>query len=385
MFSFNNERYARNNTGDMFGGLTEMVDPIVSESESSDDGDDGSGPEKMDEGDDNEELAQIELAREQFAFPIPEPMVEYSQNGRDMRFYLAPGIDTSSMPEFDPGPFKALSSVAQLTAGQKRTMCGHTAMPMPVHFSPIIALFVSRIPKGATMPWSSKNLNWMLSGFHLREFMLAVRHKTLPFHSSVTEEFIDACATEFHSQMGLYELHQEARIHKLFDEIAIDSSRSRECLEQFVNYLEDYSLYYLHSIERFLFKTLVEPYKTGLELKHVLTPHLLPSLHECNDMRVTRQYVIDFFAITVPATRQYEKSHAEDNAYVEPRPSLDLQQLPHRIVVHPYTNQVKYNCPPNTVYRGYIDTLTLYEYFVFCDTENKLPADWDYNPNTWVF
>lgn len=386
MFSFNRERYAKDNSGSMFGGLTEMVDLMLSSSENSNDSEGESGDEvkQMDEGPDEELAATLDVAREQFQFPIPEPFVVYSENGRDARFAVPDEFDISGIPEFNPGQFLALSSVAQLTTAQKRTVSIHTAMPMPIHSSPIIMLFRSRVPKGATMPWAFKNINWMMSAFHLREFFLAVDHAVLPFHESITTEYIKDCANEFRAQVGLYELHQEHRINKLFDLIALDQSASRHCLETFVNYLEDYSFYYIHSLERFLFKILVEPYKTGLELKHILTPHNTPSLNECNDMRATRQCVVDFFAIQVPATIKFEKENAEEGAYIEPRPSLDLQQLPFRIEVHPYTNQVRYNCPANTVYRGYIDTLTLYEYFVFRDSERKLPADWSFDPNHWV-
>lgn len=344
--------------------------------------------DEMDESDNDEEEEEDDDQREcidtePFVFPPPNPPLEFNDTIQCMRF--TPTAIPQSVPAIKPGVLKGLASNEELTRRQKRTVCGHMCMPMPVESSPIVALFMTKVADGAAMPWKPRYVSWMMSAFHVRELYLACINGLIEFHKEMTPEKIEAAHNSLKDQLFMLEQRQDERVAQLFVLAKQDPYKNtQQCLVQFVKYLEEYSLYYLHLFEWFLFTTLIELHcpPDGIKLEHVLTRPVPVTLEMCVDKVVTRQMVVDFFAIKVPAFQERDAAIA-DYEYV-PKQTINLQQLPHRITVHPTTKQVKYNCPANTVYNGYIDVLTIYEYFCFCDTENVLGDSFPWDPNTWV-
>lgn len=339
--------------------------------------------EKMDEGEDEEDSGSERecVDTEPFVFPVPNPPLEYNDTIQCMRF--TPTAIPASIPVIKPGVLKGLASNQEFTSKQKRTVCGHKCMPMPVESSPIVALFMTKVADGAAMPWKPRYVSWMLSTFHVRELYLACINGLIDFHKDMTPEKIEAAHNSLKDQLVMLEERQDERVAELFLLARQDPQKNtQQCLLRFIAYLEEYSIYYIHLFERFLFTTLIELHGGGLLLEHVLTRAVLVTLDMCIDKVVTRNLVVDFFAIKVPA---FQKRDAEiaDYEYVT-KDTLNLQQLPHRITVHPTSKQVKYNCPANWVYQGYIDVLTIYEYFCFCDTENVLGDSFSWDPNSWM-
>lgn len=399
MFSFHTaERYTQDPTTAAAGGLVmdEAMREVEEEErassamdEESGEGDDGAKP--MDE----EDAHPQPLSYAQYVFPEPTspPLLEYANdNGCDVRFL--PDRIPPTLPVITPNVLLGLSSIAELTAGQKRTVCGHTCLPMVVHSSPLVALIMSRVAskKQQAIPWKSRYISWMQGTFQLRELMLAACNGIIPFHESVTDEFVHECHREFRSQMASYEYAQDERIQTLFAEARANPANTHAVLMTFIDYLEEYALYYVHSLEQFLFRTLIEPHGHGLTLADVLTPNERPSLDQCSPLKRTknapsdrytaRQLAVDFFLIKVPAVLARDAQVASQPDYVA-RQTFDLQQLPYRVEVHPATGAVRYNVPAGTVWRGYISLQTIYEYWLFCDTEHVLGDDWAWDPNTW--
>jgi hypothetical protein len=259
---------------------------------------------------------------------------------------------------------------------------------MPVESSPLVSLFMTKVADGATMPWKPKYVSWMMSVFHVRELYLACINGLIDFHKDMTPDIIEAAHEELKEQIVLAENLQDERVTELLKLAKQDPIRNTPtCLVKFIQYLEEYAINYLHQFERFLYVTLLEKHAleqgdNGIRLEHVLTRNVPVTLEMCSNPVDVRKFVVDFFAIKVQA---FQKRDAEvaDYEYV-PKQTLDLAQLPFRIIVHPSTNQIKYNCPASSVYRGYIDILTIYEYFRFCDTENILGDDFPWDPNSWV-
>ena len=378
MFSFR-ERGADRPRG---GGLqlTEYdLEELAAMDESSSDGED------MEADSGGEQKNKYAEVTEQFVFPVAIPPLEFNETIHCMRF--TPTMIPPSTPAILPGVMKGLASNVALTTQQKRTVCGHKTLPMPVESSPIVSLFMTKVADGASMPWKPRYVSWMMSTFHVRELYTACINGLIEFHKDMTPDKIEAAHEDLKGQLVLLETKQDKHVEELLHLARADPLKNTApCLAKFVDYLEEYAIYYLNLFERFLFVTLIELHALeqgdqGIRLEHVLTRRVPVTLEMCTDPVGVRQLVVDFFAIKVPA---FHKRDAEiaDYDYV-PKQTINLQQLPHRIIVHPHTKQIKYNCPASSVYNGYIDILTIYEYFCFSDTENVLGNDFPWDPNSW--
>lgn len=319
---------------------------------------------------------------EPFQFPEPRPPFEVNQTTRCVRFI--PTVIPNTLPNIQPGIMKGLASIKELTIGQKRTICGHMCMPMPVESSPIVSLFMTKVTGGASIPWKPQYINYMLSVFQLREFMLAIVNGLIPFHQTMTQEKIQYAFDEFKAHIAFYEHLQERRARELLCTAKANPAMTPDVLKQFISYLEEYSFYYIHSIERFIYITIIEPHLTpehNLTLANFLTSNAQPTLSACLDPISTRKYVSDFFAIKVAVFKKHDDEVC-DVDYVK-KDTLNVQQLPHRIAVHPQTKELIYNCPRNMIWREFIDLQTIYEYFCFCDSENILGNDFYWDPRSW--
>jgi hypothetical protein len=359
------ERYARNVQQRALGQLAVPQDE--------DEGDEPAAP--MDEEEEEEPAAEEETttaaaAAASFEFPEPAPPLAYSPDSKFFRFLGVP----RDMPTVAITAFRGMASIKDLTAAQKLVVCVKACMPMPIHASPLLALLVPTEENS-----KRRVVSWLMSVFHLRSFMLAIINDNglIPFHASVRDGYVRQCFDEMQAQLRAYDSAHDDRIHQLHRQVRLRAIGDRDALLRFIEYLEAYSFYYVHSLERFLFRCLVEPRPScaHIRLEHVLTPtNVRPSLDECAEPWDARELLVHFFQLKVMATRRYEESVKADEYEGDvpsARESFDLQQLPHRIVVkrgHP----TQYNCPQGTVYRGYVDMLTLVEYFHFCDTERVL-------------
>lgn len=351
--------------------LAEQRDPMEEEEEEAD---------QMDESPDSNIV--FSGITESFVFPEPAPFLEENATTKCIRF--TPTAIPPSIPKIPPGIMKGLAVIKDLTIAQKRTICGHMCMPMPVNSSPVVCLFMTKVVDGAIIPWKPQYVNYMLSVFQLREFMLATINGLIEFHATMTQEKIQYAFEEFKAQVALYERTQETRVNELFLAARANPASTARHLLQFIEYLEDYTLYYIHTIERFLYTTLIEPHcseEFPLTLANVLTPNVKPSLDMCLDPLGVRKCVVDFFAMKVAVFKKHDAEVA-DVDYVH-KETLNPEQLQHRIAVHPQTKQIIINCPQQTVYRGYIDLLTIYEYFHFCDSQNILGNEHPWDVNSW--
>lgn len=251
---------------------------------------------------------------------------------------------------FAPNVLNGLESIDDLTAVQKCVLSVYNVLPMPVPLSPIVALLMSNVPRGARPPQKRPHLSWIQSGFQLRSLVFLVHQRVIPFHSSVTNEYPQQCHDEMLEQIASYEAFHQLRLQHLFEE---QSGSNHTNL--FIEYLEDFAWYYLHTLERFLFKTLIEPHESNIELEHMLTPRVVINLWDCHPSIVPsiQKCVVDFFALHVQATHKHEQRHAGPD-YVQ-KNCIHLQDIQRRITCTPLQN----------LYRGYIDSQTLEEYWEF--------------------
>lgn len=281
-------------------------------------------------------------------------------------FYWKRELIPVTLLPLSPNVMQGLEGIDNLTGLQKSISAVYTALPIPVHTSPLVALFLDNVPKDCKQrPVKQRYINWTQSVFQLRCFIPLILEFAIPFHSSVSNEYPHECFQEFLDQTRYYEeLHTE-RIERLFSEETIGLG---SVLQLFVDYCIDFSYYYIHSLERFIFKVLVEPHilnnnqlQNQVSLEHILTP-VDTTLHvsACENKASMLKCILDFFELKVLATQKRDQRHAGDD-YVFRNP-IQINLIEQRIKT----------APPDQLVMGCVDSITMKEYLQFCDPNNNL-------------
>lgn len=322
---------------------------------------DAEGRQAMDDKDDDNEDAPFQ----QFQFPVETLAYQCFVAPAPQPLYFKRELIPPTLLPLNPGQLEGLESIDAITADQKFTLGVYMALPMPVHRSPIITLFLDNVPPKATPPRKDRYMTWWQSAYQLRSIAFLAYMAAVPYHSSVKNAYPRQCYDEeFVPQIAAYEeLHRE-RVEELIDSSPPPNGGGREppsleSLQRFVAYAEDFALYYLHSLERYLFKVLIEPHlpaNSPLTLAHFLTPRVESTLSQCENVARAQRCVVDFFAFHVAATHEHERRHAGDD-YGGPRNPIQLADIPRRLAT----------TPPNELHRGYLDRQTALEYWMFCD------------------
>lgn len=286
---------------------------------------------------------------EQFVFP-PSRYQEVIQHPQHF-FFKRELIPLTLLP-LSPGVLNGLEAIDEITNDQKKTASVHMALPILVHHSPLMALFLDNMPPECrTMPTKQRYMNWTQSVFQLRSLIPLIIDYALPFHSSVSNEYPQECMNEFLEQIQSYEEMHRKRVDDLFAEENVG-----HVLKLFVDYCVEFSYYYIHSLEHFIYKVLIEPHGSLISLEQVLTP-IDVNLHisKCDKKEVALKCVVDFFVYKVFATEEHGKKYAGPD-YVFRNP-IQLGAIEARVK----------SAPPDQLYQGCLDTQTLREYLQFCD------------------
>jgi hypothetical protein len=248
------------------------------------------------------------------------------------------------LPPLPPGVMPALAKVTQLQETTKRWVAAHLALPMPVHTSPLLALLAPRDV------WSARYINWTESAQRLLSLADAVRSGVVSRSPALSVEQAEAHWVRFQHQTRLLEEQQEERIAEL-----CRAGMHEGTLERFVGFLEEYALYFLHTIEHYLFKMMLAPRNVpGLTLAHVLTPNEAPPAGD----EVALKCCADFFATKMELVRKRQESCVLEDGFVyTPPPPMDIGQLAPR---------------EGDSYKGYISRRGLLDYLRFCDVEYAL-------------
>lgn len=226
--------------------------------------------EQMDEDEDNVEDIQ-------FVFPDPQSSYQMNQNGQILS---DPNMLPVTFKTPDPKILQGLNEIPDLLLNIKRTLSAQYCLPIVIHTSPFIPFL--------TKKWTERFVNWLDSACRLRLLMEAVKEMLIPLHESITKEWIMECFQNFLKQMKMYEHSHEERIGAISGENA---------LKQFQEELEAYSYYYIHSIEHFLFKTMIEPH-VETSLSFFLTPYSPSNMtpDACERKEECQKCIGDFFA-----------------------------------------------------------------------------------------
>jgi len=338
-------------------------------------------PQQQEEEDVSDEVFRIEALE----LPEPNPRIVYGE--RKQHFHFASDHIPLTLPVIPPQILKGLtSSVMDTNVKIKALTCIHKALPMPVHGSPLVSLFMTRVrTKGGPTPSKPTCVSWMDTCCQLLQFKAACGQGYIEFHKDIKPEILKKAEADYQDQVYLMETSHNNFMDSLYQGIRSGEIQGPQALNQFASALETYSVRYIHLLEWYLWTCLVAPH--GLPLDAVLTPWngwtRDMTLEQTHDAGRARNLVVDFFRFKVPLVVEHIKSYGEANASEAAQISrtIDLEQLPFRIQVSGTTGQIKYNCQQGKVWKGYISAQTLYEYLLFCDVRGVLrKAGWEWHP-----
>ena len=342
--------------------FVEAMDKSSSSSSSEDEG------ENMELNDDDDDVIKMEIeASELFVFPVElKPFVLF--NGT-IGIKHDQKILQPSFPNFNPAWLSSLASDATENMSIRRSIASQDIMPMPVFTSPVLLYVMSKTDNS----WRKPIVSSILSLVKLKQLSKGILLGCVPFHPSVENGMPQKLYNQMLIQLKLYSKMQDDRLSIIFKNEANEPMEQR--LFKFINYMEEGTLYYIHMYEKFIFESIIEPHNTDaceIELENILTSYQRPDFVFNNDNTVIVRNMHEFFQLK---SLLYKARDCESNF------TFNLAQLPYRIEVVNKTT-LRYNCPEGTVYKGYIDLLTIYEYFRFLDVDNLVDIQ-NWNPGGW--
>jgi hypothetical protein len=290
-------------------------------------------------------------------FAFPDPVSRLGQNN-DGVFFLLPNIH--GLPCLvTPQLVNALMAMPDVRDKTHRVVAAQLALPMPVHQSPMLALFAAQLPSQhplvlhPVVSWVESALRLFALVPHLLSDDPAIQR--LP---NRPPEWAKQCVGECFAQIRRAEaLHQTeiSQLHKLTLE---EPATFMQRLSQFVCILKTHSLYILHSLEHLLFSVFIEPFcpNAELRLEHVLTPISEACASPREDIR---NHAIQFFR---------QKAHmmpSEVSVFSPDDFHMRLTVKEGQVRFGPTTTQSK-------VYGNYVTLHTLGEYFLSLDSDGIL-------------
>lgn len=305
-----------------------------------------------------------------FEFPDPSPNgLVYGEGGTKVRFNV--DVIPKTFPVVSPQTMHAMASITQITGAQKAQFAHLPALPGPVHVSPMVTLLESKVNTGAQAPWKPRYTSWMITMFQLAQFMEVARAGIIPVPPQTDPQLAVEESFVFQNQVRHYKRMHYERIYDLHRQVLNDPSRQNVdmCITRFAAFLEDFSLFYVHCMERFLFNVLIAPHNSDMTLDLVLTHFDRPTLEQCENKAAAQTLLAEFFQLKVETFKDRENGSTDVHRDYS---ALDLQQIPHRVSVNSLTGAIVSAVPKETVYRGFTDRQTLLEYFLFLDRSGIL-------------
>lgn len=369
MFSFRTPEAFTNEERAVFDEAEALLMDEDSEKEKEDDEEEAKSGDEMDESGDEEEAEAF--TSEQFVFPPSDARLVLCTADGFVQMRFDQQHIPKTLPFTSPQVVAAMATIKGLTAAHKLQFSYLPALPMPVHMSPLITLFESKqLEKGNTVPWKPMYGSWMMSVFQLGQFMEMALAGVIPVPASTDPMLPKTESLIFQSQVKQYKNQQYARIAELHRRVAARPDDLNVCLQLFIGYLEDFSIYWINSMERYLFKVLIEPHHSSLQLENILTPREFPTLNQVQNKAAQQQLLAEFFEIKVGAYKDRERKEPNTKRGYE---ILDVRQIKHRISVNGLTGEVVLGVREQDVYLGYIDRQTILEYFLFLDRDCIVP------------
>ncbi len=321
---------------------------------------------EMENFEDDENLAEEILSQEIFNFPTKlEPKLLFHMQEKLCKHNME-DFYQESFPEIDPAWLRTIEGDETTGYSILRSIAAHDILPIPVETSPVFLYIRAKTDNS----WRKVVESAITSLIKLKQIAFGIMNGCIPYHPSVKNETPEILKAQLGSQLKLYSEMHDQRLVSLFKNEENASMEQR--LTRFLAYSVEYTFFYLHTYERFIFQSVIEPHNTDkcdVELENILTSYNTPESSDVNTIFNMQR----FFQLK---TLLYQ---ARD---VQPKFGFNMDQLPCRIQILA-RNQVQFNVPKEAVFKGCIDTLTIFEYFRFLDVENFVQIEENFNIQNW--
>jgi len=307
---------------------------------------------------------------EQLVFPEPNltHSIVYDSKRGGLWFHFERTRIPHALRTLAPNVFKAMASYEEGTELLSTAILMQPALPMPVHASPLVALFEAQHLDDETPTdmlkreptWKRKYISWVKSAHQLQTIKTLALNGVFPLHESLKEEHVKGMYGEFCKQLKIMETQQNADLDDLYNNASGASYTHRGVVERFLLLTELYSLMHIHLLEYFLHALLVAPYGVGIPLDAVLTPNDTPSLDDCQRAGVAQEVVRD---MRVFFRGKYAVRAAQTDA-------VDVSQFKPRL-------ELLYDATApepgkGDTWRGWLPKEVLIDYLRFMDCDAKL-------------
>lgn len=150
--------------------------------------------------------------------------------------------------------------------------CLQPCLPAIIPSSPLLSLLENTSPNIPIVPRQMYN-SFCFNAYQLLEYKVAICDDVLPcdlLREETKKSYIEQ-----------YSRHMEQNGIELDRELDLLFAREAEpSLQEFTALVEGFCITYINELERFLFKCLVEPYGSDVQLAHVLTPRIFVTLKQ---------------------------------------------------------------------------------------------------------
>jgi hypothetical protein len=271
-----------------------------------------------------------------------------------------------------PHVMKGAAAIKEETAKQKAGIYLHNIAPGPVHASPMVSLMQvmgldASKELGCPLPLSNAYTGTIQSIYLLQQLKMACVYGTIPFHASITPEALQERCAEYAIELRRIGAAQEEQLDALYATARVDAPPSLDqVMADFMFILESYTLKYIHLLEHFLWRCLIEPHNgiategTPLPVECVLTPNVFPSLGECHTS-----------AVRDPILRDMKEFFQHKDSVCRAKDAVDANPLA-RIQWEALTPSRRIRDP--NLYKGYMPHTTVREYLLFLDCDGVLSA-----------
>lgn len=248
--------------------------------------------------------------------PVPNPWIVYNAPGV---FHFDWARVSASFTGVPPQLLEGFMGNRKYVDELRAIIHAEHALPMPIHSSPILALFMKpkdgstdNLIRPSVTIWQKSMLQLMI----LKEMCI---HGVLPFHQSITVEDVQR--------------HHEDWVRNV-DQARAQHQRLPTLETAFVQELEHFSYKCIHLLEYFLHACLVAPH--GIPLEAVLTPVLDAAECPFNVEPAVREFFEIKNNLLQSKMREYgfeeENKHLFDFSQVSSKDALWKGYLPKSIV-----------------------------------------------------
>jgi len=307
-------------------------------------------------------------------FGVPAPFIVYNDKGEFC--FSRDKIPAGAMNVYPTQALAAFERIDGFLSGHLAAANSWIGLPVPVHASPILALFGEVIP-GAVIKkapvlirpepsWHETVTSFSFSAVKLQEYCYVVKDGGVPFLDTATPKWARERALVLKKSLMALEIRVNDALDALFDANVWPPTQST--MEAFVQLLEQSSLQYIWLHEHYLYETLVVPHlgenRDQLPLEAVLTPHLKDASCGPSQKQLLIKDVVRFFTFA-------QQMRDERETMARQKQMTVIDSTPHVPIRWDTIEARIQQSAPEALFKGVIPYTTLIEYYAFLQSGKK--------------